>query len=413
VVTKAGQRFIFDCGTGARVLGNHLLASGVKPITANLMLSHSHWDHIQGFPFFSPLFIPGNVFTVCAPQGARGTLPEVLAGQMEYTYFPVELGQLGANISYLELTEGSQEIGGVVITAQLLNHPATTLGYRMQVDGVTFLYLCDHEPYWEPLWDSGAEPGKMDSILHDGDKRHAAFMQDADVVVHEAQYTTEEYPAKRNWGHSTYNYVAGVAAAAGVKRLFLTHHDPMHNDDFLDGIELKTRAAAAALGSRVEISCAREGFAEKFEGDSVRAGPTVATPRPEIGIASSLLILIVDDDEDLRILAGSMLTRSGHRILNAASGEEGLGMIASRQPDLVLLDLNMPGMNGFEMLRQLRATEAGRSVPVVVLTAHGDENNARGSFELGAVDFLPKPFTAPQLDARVRLSYAHATRPSG
>jgi len=95
VVTNAGHRFIFDCGTGARALGGYLLANAPKPTTGTILLSHTHWDHIQGFPFFVPLFIPGNRFTVGGPRGANSSLPEVLSGQMEYTYFPVELGQLG------------------------------------------------------------------------------------------------------------------------------------------------------------------------------------------------------------------------------------------------------------------------------------------------------------------------------
>ena len=124
-VTKSGQRFIFDCGTGARPLGAWLMANAPKPVSATLLLSHTHWDHIQGFPFFVPLFVPGSRMTVCGPHGAKSSLPEVLAGQMEYTYFPVELSQLGAEIQYEDLTEGFREIGGVRIGAQLLNHPAT------------------------------------------------------------------------------------------------------------------------------------------------------------------------------------------------------------------------------------------------------------------------------------------------
>src|SRR5262249_47426226 len=152
--------------------------------------------------FFAPLFIPGNEITVCGPKGANSSLPDVLAGQMEFTYFPVELAQLGAKIEYHDLTEGAHELHGVHVKSQFLNHPALALGYRLEADGVSVCYLCDHEPYWEPLWDSGAEPGKLESILHEGDRRHAAFMRDADVVIHDCQYTPEEYPAKKNWGHS-------------------------------------------------------------------------------------------------------------------------------------------------------------------------------------------------------------------
>src|SRR5580658_5249552 len=267
VVTDSGVRFILDCGTGARPLGAHLMAHEPKPIKATILLSHTHWDHIQGFPFFAPLFVPGNRITVCGPQGANSSLPEVLSGQMEYTYFPVELAQLGAQIVYRDLTEGTHDLGGVQVSAQLLNHPAIALGYRIEADGASLLYLCDHEPYWEPLWHSDSEPGKLESILHEGDRRHALFMQNADVVIHDAQYTPEEYPARKNWGHSTHSYVAQLAAAAGVKRLFLTHHDPVHDDGFLADIEKRAQELARLAGSPMKVSCAREGYQESFEHD--------------------------------------------------------------------------------------------------------------------------------------------------
>lgn len=409
VVTGAGQRFIFDCGTGARLLGNHLLGQKHRPITATILLTHTHWDHIQGFPFFAPLFIPGNVFQVLGPTGANNSLPEVLSGQMEYTYFPVELGQLGAKIEYQDLTEGTRDLGGVRISAQLLNHPASALGYRIEADGASVLYLCDHEPYWEPLWLSGSQPGRMESILHDGDRRHAEFMQGADVVIHDAQYTPEEYPNRKNWGHSTWSYATQIAAAAGVKRLILTHHDPTHDDAFLTAVEQKAQELARSMGSTMTVSCAREGREEAFESKEP-ATPEFKEIPNAAGRGDALLVLVVDDDEDLRLLARKALMRAGHAVIEADNGEEGLRLIESRRPDLMLLDLNMPSVNGFEVLKRLRGREAGVPLPVIVLTALGDEESARQSFALGATDFLNKPFTPPQLDARVRACIAHAGR---
>ena len=412
IVTNSGKRFICDCGTGARALGGYLLGAAPKPIEATILLSHTHWDHIQGFPFFAPLFIPGNHITVCGPKGAHSTLPEVLSGQMEFTYFPVELGQLGAKIEYYDLTEGEHNVGGVKVSAQFLNHPAIALGYRIETDGVSLLYLCDHEPYWESLWRSDMAPGTLDAILHGGDRRHADFMQNADVVIHDSQYTPEEYPAKKNWGHSTYSYVTQIAAAANVKRLFLTHHDPTHNDEFLDLIQAKSRAMAAEMNSPILIDCAREGYEEtvlpgqgrhlKMNQVTSRADRTAAHPD------SSLLVLVIDDDEDLRVLARKALTRAGHRVIQAESGEAGLAMAAAEQPDLILLDLMMPELDGFAVLARLRALEICATIPVIVLTAQGDEESARRSFEAGATDFLNKPFTPPQLDARVRSTFARS-----
>jgi CheY-like chemotaxis protein len=410
VVTNSGARFIFDCGTGARALGAHLMAQAKKPVEANIMLSHTHWDHIQGFPFFAPLFVPGNRFLVCGPPGAKISLPEVLSGQMEYTYFPVELAQLGAKITYRDLAEGVHEIDGARVGAQLLNHPAIALGYRLEADGASLLYLCDHEPYWEPLWHSAAEAGRLESILHDGDRRHARFMQGADVVVHDSQYTPEEYPSKKNWGHSTYSYVTQIAAAAGVRRLILTHHDPTHDDAFLSAIERRAQEVAASIHSPMEVSCAREGYEASFEHEVLDKTRVTEIHQADPSHSGSLLVLVVDDDEDLRILARKALMHAGHTVLEAAGGEEGLKLIELQNPDLLLLDLMMPGMDGFEVLRQLRARETGRPLPVIVLTALGDEESARSSFQFGATDFLIKPFSPPQLDVRVRACFAHSDR---
>ena len=408
LTTPTGGVLVLDCGTGARSLGNRLLAGASGPIAATILLSHTHWDHIQGFPFFAPLFVPGNQLLVCGPPGAKTSLPEVLSGQMEYTYFPVELAQLGAKISYQDLAEGVHELQGVRVSAQLLNHPAIALGYRLEADGTSLLYLCDHEPFWESLWHSSAEAGKLESILHAGDRRHALFMQGADVVVHDAQYTPEEYPSKKNWGHSTYSYVTQIAAAAGVKRLILTHHDPTHDDAFLSGIEKRAQDLAASIGSPMQVSLAREGYEESFAHEPLDKTRVTEIQQADPSHSGSLLVLIVDDDEDLRILARKALLHAGHTVLEAGGGEEGLKLIEEHKPDLLLLDLLMPGMDGFEVLRRLRSGETGRPLPVIVLTGLGDEESARSSFQFGATDFLIKPFTPPQLDVRVRACFAHA-----
>ncbi len=259
LTTDAGAHLILDCGTGARVLGNNLMAKADGPLSAAILLTHTHWDHIQGFPFFAPLFVHGNHFTVYGPEGSHLSLHDVLSGQMEHHYFPVELDQLAARIVYQDLSEGTHEIGGVQISAQSMNHPSPTLGYRVEEHGVSVLYLSDHEPFNEKVWREGAEPGRLESILDAGDRRHAEYMKNGDVLIHEAQYTPEEYPAKRNWGHSTYAYVVELAVAAGVRRLFLTHHDPSHDDVLLAAIEQRARQLAKDLGSNMEVSCAYEG----------------------------------------------------------------------------------------------------------------------------------------------------------
>jgi CheY-like chemotaxis protein len=410
VETGGGVRFVFDCGTGARLLGAHLMANAPKPLAVNILLSHTHWDHIQGFPFFAPVFVPGSRVAVYAPQGGGRSLSAVLAGQMEFTYFPVEIGQLSASISYHDLSEGAHEIDGVTVRAQYLNHPAMTLGYRIEADGAAVVYLCDHELFSTSLWRPDAPPGKMDSILHAGDRRHAEFMSGADLVIHDAQYTPEEYPAKKNWGHSTYEYVVEVAAAAGVKNLAMTHHDPIHDDAFLDRVQELARQVAAARGSSLQVTCAHEGQEIVLAPGEARQAKveTAAAAQP----AGGGRILIVDDDSDLRALARVALKKGGFAVAEAAGALEALRMIEEDAPALVVLDVLMPEVDGLEMLRRLRALPEARDLPVLMLTSLNDPESLKKGFELGCTDYLTKPFSMPQLTARVRACLERAAAAS-
>ena len=155
--TRAGTLIVFDCGTGARGPGSVAARSGGGPISGAMLLGHSHWDHIQGFPFFGPAFVPGNAFTIYAPTGGDKQLSEVLAGQMQYTYFPVRLDQLQAQIDFHDLGEDTFTIGDATVQAQYLNHTALTLGYRVTAGGVTVVYATDHEPNASSRLDERAE----------------------------------------------------------------------------------------------------------------------------------------------------------------------------------------------------------------------------------------------------------------
>ncbi len=260
VVTNSGWRFILDCGTGIRSLGLELAQKIEPPIKATILLSHTHWDHIQGFPFFKPAFESGNKFTMVAPRMAGRSLSDILAGQMEFTYFPVELGELPSRIQFAELEEGIHDFGGANVFTQFTNHPAPCLGYRIEADGVIVVYLCDHEPFSESLWKDGSSPGRLDSILHERDRRHANFMLHADLVIHDAQYTPEEYLEKRGWGHSTYEYAVELAAISDVRQLALTHHDPGHDDIKITEIERQARNLARRRNFLMHVFCAYEGL---------------------------------------------------------------------------------------------------------------------------------------------------------
>ncbi len=400
LTTNDGRLVIFDMGTGARVLGADLLGRGLSSVRGSILLTHTHWDHIQGFPFFAPLFHPGNEFAVHAPEGGGGSLHQLLAGQMEFRYFPVDLHQLPATITYHDLAEGPHEIGGLRVLAQFLHHPAMTLGYRVEADGATVVNLTDHEPFSETLWRSDAEPGHIESILHDGDRRHARFMANADLVVHDAQYTPEEYPQKKTWGHSTFEYVVELAAAAGVRRLALSHHDPTHNDDMVAEIEERARELALRRGSSLEVFCAYEGYDITVE-PSPAASVGTAEIAPAAAVAAAR-ILVADDDRDVRALTKRALERDGHSVIEAMSGAEALRLVREQRPDLLVLDLVMPDMGGLEVLDTLRARAESAALPVLILTSMDDEGSTRAGFERGATDYLTKPFSMPQLAARVR-----------
>ena len=403
VTTNSGVRFVLDCGTGARLLGNELMAHAPKPLRLTLLLSHTHWDHIQGFPFFAPIFSPATRIDIYGPKGTGRSLPQVMAGQMEYTYFPVELGQIPAQLTYFDLEEGSHSIADARVVAQYLNHPSTALAYRIEADGVSLVYACDHEPYSGTLWRGDSAPGSIHSILHAGDRRHAQLMAGADLVIHDAQYTSEEYPTRKNWGHSTVEYVVELAAAAGCRRVALTHHDPVRDDDAVAAIELSGREVADARGASIEVFCAYEGCVLDLAPSDAPAAAKVSTATARHGGSR---ILIVDDDPDLRVLARRALDKDGHSIREAADGHEALAAMSEWKPDLLVLDLVMPEMDGLEVLRRLRADAGTAGLPVLVLTAHGDETSTRAGFDVGATDYLTKPFSMPQLAARVRACLA-------
>jgi CheY-like chemotaxis protein len=406
VTTQSGGIFILDCGTGARLLGAELVESAQRPISVNMLLTHTHWDHIQGFPFFGPVFIPGSQISVYSPQEFGSTLTKVLGGQMEFTYFPVNLDQLPADLSYHSLTEGTMEIGGVRVATQCLNHPAFSLGYRLDSEGASLIYLCDHEPFSDILWRADSEPGKIASILHEGDRRHAQFMEHADLVIHDAQYTPEEYQAKKSWGHSTYEYAVEIACAAGVKRLALMHHDPAHDDAFVSRIEERARKLAAQLGTGLEVFCAYEGCELALQsGLPATAGMNASATR---STTAALRIVVAEDDPDVLALIHRALGKIGE-IVAVTNGTEALRAIEEAAPSLVVLNAMMTDMNGLEVLRNLRADPRTAGIPVLILTNLEDEASTREGFDSGATDYLAKPFSIPQLAARVHACLARAS----
>jgi CheY-like chemotaxis protein/phosphoribosyl 1,2-cyclic phosphodiesterase len=411
LTTLAGERLILDCGTGAHPLAAALMAQAAGAIHSNILLGHTHWDHIQGFPFFTPAFVKGNSAAIYGPQGNRVSLRDVLAGQMEYTYFPIELNQLPAAITYHELNEGIHMIGGMRVATQFINHPAITVGYRIEADGVAVVYLVDHEPFSSQLWRAGAAPGLLESILHDGDRRHAAFMAGADLVIHDAQYTPAEYQTRLTWGHSSYDYAVQLAAAAGARRLALTHHDPGHNDRAVAVIEASARRLAAESGSALDVFCAYEGCEVEIAAQTIQQPFVAAQPDQLSVMPRRSHILVVDDHAASLLLVVRTLEREQYVVSTATSGAEALQMIDAELPDLLVLDYKMAGMNGLEVMQMLRAKPETQALPVLMLTGMNDEPSTRAGFDAGVTDYVTKPFSIPQLVARVRACLARTQQP--
>jgi CheY-like chemotaxis protein/phosphoribosyl 1,2-cyclic phosphodiesterase len=402
VRARDGTLIVLDCGTGAHDLGRSLVASGVRPLRGHFLITHTHWDHIQGFPFFAPLFIRGNEFDVYAPQGLGQRLADTLAGQMEYAYFPVTLGQLNATIRYHELTEGAFDLGTVQVTARYLNHPGLALGYRLEAGGVTVVYATDHEPH------SRHQPAVVDPTqavpIHHEDRRHVEFLAGADLVIHDAQYTLEEYPSKLTWGHSPAELAVDFAVAAGAKRLALFHHDPLRDDAAVDQLVEGCRRRAVAGG--LEVFAAAEG--QTIELAERKAVTARAARQPEAAIAkgvgaASATILLVDDDPEIVRLLTMTLQPEGFRLLPASDGNAALEIARAERPDLLLLDWNMPGRSGLEVCRALRAESDPdlRNVPVVLLTAQAEAEDTAAGFAAGVTDYVTKPFKPAHIRSRV------------
>ncbi len=238
------ERILFDAGTGLRSLGDSLLGA---PVKATMLLSHVHWDHIQGIPFFVPLYLPTTELHVVGAKTSLLTLEETLAYQMNDPVFPVRFDQLASRVSTQHVRAGETfGAGSATVTVAKGNHPGGVLAYRVEIGGRAIVYATDTEHF-----------ACLDPELE-------RLARGADLLIYDAQYTEEEYRGARGrskvgWGHSTYVAAAELANAANVKQLALFHHDPSRTDRGVDEIESKARALFA------NTTAAREGLTIGFE----------------------------------------------------------------------------------------------------------------------------------------------------
>jgi phosphoribosyl 1,2-cyclic phosphodiesterase len=251
-IRAGGRLLIADAGTGIRALGDALVAASAgAPVDAHIFIGHTHWDHIQGLPFFAPLYRPESLITLYGVPGTTKPFREVIAGQMASAYFPVRPEDLPSKPQFIELRD-AVDVGPVRVSYHYLNHPGITAGFRFEHAGKSLCYLSDHEPYAK-LNPSGEFSDKEDAAI-------ARFAAGADLLICESQYTADEYRGRRGWGHSTFEDVLDLATRARAKRLALYHHDPTHDDDAMDAHAAACAKSAAARGTGLEVFAAREGL---------------------------------------------------------------------------------------------------------------------------------------------------------
>ncbi len=261
---------IIDAGTGLRELGQYIVANDLHKgsIRAEIFVTHTHWDHIQGFPYFIPIYIPGTKLKVYGPVTyEEDSLQNVLGGQWVYRYFPVRQAELVSEIEYIDLKECSLDLGdGIRITTKYLNHPLLCLGYRFEYRGKVFCTAFDTEPFQNVFCADPDDPSydeamflEAEQAVREENHRVEEFFSGADLLISDTQYTQEEYDSSKvGWGHSSIEHAIAAAKRSGVKRLALFHHEPMRTDIQID--ELVEIYCSPNGEGETEVFFSREGM---------------------------------------------------------------------------------------------------------------------------------------------------------
>jgi len=261
---------IVDLGTGVKPLADWLMGNDFKsgPMSMDIFITHTHWDHIMGFPMFTPIFIPGTKLNIRGPVSYNDdTLASIIGDQLSYRYWPVRQVELAAQIAYQELKETTMDMGGEFrVTTKYLNHPILCLGYRFEYRGKTIVTAYDHEPFRNLFPTDPEDPDYDEEAAREGEtaareenEKIIRFFKDADILIHDAQYTAVEFEKHLGWGHSSYEYAIEAACQAGVKKLVFHHHDPNRTDEQLEALAGNYRDKIKGK-TGPEIIMAREGL---------------------------------------------------------------------------------------------------------------------------------------------------------
>ncbi len=257
-VRIGGQIIILDAGTGLRGLGRELIAEfNDQPLDLTLLLTHTHWDHIQGLPFFLPVYKPRNRLRILGYEGARLGLDNVLTGQMESPFFPIGLREVPGNVKIEELKEMEFRLDQVRVQACFANHPGICVGYRITTPAGSLAFFPDNETH-RPKGRAGDGPAAI-AFAQQQNARMIDFVRGTDVLIMDSQYDVQEYESHVGWGHGCVDDVVALAMAAEVKTLFLFHHDPDHDDDKVDRMLEHARHLVTAQGGKLKVEAAQEG----------------------------------------------------------------------------------------------------------------------------------------------------------
>ena len=268
---RAGKKLVIvDAGSGIRGLGDKLMREDIKrgPIDADIFITHTHWDHIMGFPMFTPIYVPGTKLRLHGPITYEDeSLEQIIGSQLSYKYWPVRQDELSAKIEYEQIKETTIDLGeGLRVQTKYLNHPVLCLGYRFEYEGRTLVTAYDNEPFRNLFPTDPADPSYDAEAAREGEEaareeneKLLHFYRGADLLVHDSQYTAKEYHSgKKGFGHSSYEFAINAAHRCGVEKLLLFHHDPNRTDSELQELELFYQGKVAGK-TGVEVEMAREG----------------------------------------------------------------------------------------------------------------------------------------------------------